>query len=297
MRGFNVGALVSLGDMELALDYINEQKELEGESTLTIDANITEEVLIDEEADNTEEVLIDEDDIDSLLNDLEGDEIPIDEDNTEELPDNEISNDEEDDIDSLLNDLESDEYEEDNIDSLASSEDDIDSLLEVLVPSEYEIELQRKLEEAENKIEILSAVQDTPKKSEREVELERKLEEVLKRLSELESSNKNKEAVVNEPINEHIVEKKKSDTDKKQVKKKTQATIETPKVSKEQIYSSMAIEVLYKEVKKFLEANGVNKSAVDRSILDKEFGVNNINRLLKKSFLISVAGKRITIGK
>src|SRR5690606_14609887 len=50
------------------------------------------------------------------------------------------------------------------------------------------------------------------------------------------------------------------------------------------IYSAMDIDALYKEVKKFMIANGVTRSPVDRGLLEREFGAMNIRKLLLKSY-------------
>lgn len=68
------------------------------------------------------------------------------------------------------------------------------------------------------------------------------------------------------------------------------------KVNKEEQYNSLDIDTLYTKVVEFMMAHEVSKSAIDRSILDAEFGVLNINKLIMKSYLISM-GKKVTIGK
>lgn len=66
--------------------------------------------------------------------------------------------------------------------------------------------------------------------------------------------------------------------------------------TKEEQYGSLDIDTLYSKVVEFLVTHGVSKSAIDKSILDNEFGVANINKLIMKSYLISM-GKKVTIGK
>lgn len=68
------------------------------------------------------------------------------------------------------------------------------------------------------------------------------------------------------------------------------------KVNKEEQYNSLDIDTLYTKVVEFMMAHEVSKSAIDRNILDTEFGVLNINKLIMKSYLISM-GKKVTIGK
>ena len=40
----------------------------------------------------------------------------------------------------------------------------------------------------------------------------------------------------------------------------------------------------------------VYRSAIDRGLVESEFGINNVKRLILKSYLISI-GNRLSIGK
>lgn len=71
---------------------------------------------------------------------------------------------------------------------------------------------------------------------------------------------------------------------------------DTPKLTKEQYYSGLDVDNLYKYVKKCLIENGVNKAPVDISILEAEFGSKNVNRLIMLSYIIKIKGK-VTIGR
>lgn len=82
---------------------------------------------------------------------------------------------------------------------------------------------------------------------------------------------------------------------KKAHKPNTQPKVNA-KVNKEEQYNSLDIDTLYTKVVEFMMAHEVSKSAIDRNILDAEFGVLNINKLIMKSYLISM-GKKVTIGK
>jgi hypothetical protein len=66
-------------------------------------------------------------------------------------------------------------------------------------------------------------------------------------------------------------------------------------MSKISMYSAMDEKALYKEVKKFLELRHVAKAPVDRKIVEAEFGVDNVLKLIKRGYLVSV-GRGITIG-
>jgi len=61
-------------------------------------------------------------------------------------------------------------------------------------------------------------------------------------------------------------------------------------------YDETNIDVLYSEVKKFLKAAGVEKTIVDRKLLDDKFGERNVKKLILKSYLIAI-GRGVTIGK
>ena len=61
-------------------------------------------------------------------------------------------------------------------------------------------------------------------------------------------------------------------------------------------YASLDIDALYSEVRKFMQLKGVAKSIVDKKMLEAEFGVQNIKKLILKSYLISI-GKGVTIGR
>ena len=112
-----------------------------------------------------------------------------------------------------------------------------------------------------------------------------------------------------DPINKHRTEnvingKTKNNTNKKLVRtenkqaivKDTNSKRKTNKISKEQYYSSLDIDTLYEKLKVFLDKRGIKHSVIDRSIADAEFGVNNINRLIMKNYIVILKGK-ITISK
>lgn len=71
---------------------------------------------------------------------------------------------------------------------------------------------------------------------------------------------------------------------------------DTPKLTKEQYYSGLDVDTLYKYVKNCLLENGVNKAPVDIGVLEAEFGSKNVNRLIMLSYIIKIKGK-VTIGR
>lgn len=60
-------------------------------------------------------------------------------------------------------------------------------------------------------------------------------------------------------------------------------------------YDDMDIDALYRTVRGYIVKNGMSKGLVSRSLLDKQFGKSNVDKLIFKSYLISV-GKGVTFG-
>ena len=58
----------------------------------------------------------------------------------------------------------------------------------------------------------------------------------------------------------------------------------------------MDIEALYKYIKDYMSKLGVKRNVIDRAILEKEFGKDNIWKMINKNYLIRV-GKGLTIGR
>lgn len=67
------------------------------------------------------------------------------------------------------------------------------------------------------------------------------------------------------------------------------------KLTRHEKYAQLTDERLMAYVSEFLKRNGVAKKPVDRRVLDSEFGQQNISKLIKRSYLISI-GKGITLG-
>lgn len=128
-------------------------------------------------------------------------------------------------------------------------------------------------------------------------------------IKDRDSDTQEKSIHSTDPINKHRTEnvingKTKNNTNKKLVRtenkqaivKDTNSKRKTNKISKEQYYSSLDIDTLYEKLKVFLDKRGIKHSVIDRSIADAEFGVNNINRLIMKNYIVILKGK-ITISK
>lgn len=67
------------------------------------------------------------------------------------------------------------------------------------------------------------------------------------------------------------------------------------KLTRHEKYAQLTDARLMEYVTRFLQKNGVSKKPVDRKLLDTEFGQQNIQKLIKKSYLISI-GRGITLG-
>lgn len=60
-------------------------------------------------------------------------------------------------------------------------------------------------------------------------------------------------------------------------------------------YSELEVNILAEYMRKFLKCHGVSKGPVDIEIVAKEFGSYNVNRLLKKCYIIKIE-RGVTIG-
>ena len=83
------------------------------------------------------------------------------------------------------------------------------------------------------------------------------------------------------------------------MKQKAPMKISEPEVEIEDPYAKytcMAVDSLFNVVKKFMVEHGVNNKLIDVSLLNNKFGSENVKRLIKKSYIISI-GKGVTIGR
>lgn len=62
-------------------------------------------------------------------------------------------------------------------------------------------------------------------------------------------------------------------------------------------YSVMSQDILYRYVKGFMLKNGVKSHPIDGKLLNNKFGADNINKLIKKSYLIKLNGNYITCNR
>ena len=117
----------------------------------------------------------------------------------------------------------------------------------------------------------------------------------------------NAEAAEKAKIKAEEEAKAKADAEKRQkleqlrkLKKQQQMakTVAKPKIntpSNNDYYNALDINTLFKEVKAYAISLGISKQIIDRKTLDAKFGKPNINKLILKSYLISI-GKGVTFG-
>lgn len=358
IRGFNVGVTISLGDMELALDYLNDSDVFMPEIEDII-KNKSQQVSPVEEctssilmSDNATAIVHEpEEDIEDTDNNDDIDIVDIDdyfeqdEEESEEQGDGyyeETSEIEDgnkqysDDIEDETIDIEDDYFEDDVEEADNYFENNVEDSDDYFDTDDYYTD-EEEVEEIHNTAIPVTSKQQVKQqttivtnnnvKSARELELERKLQEALNKLQQKELEEKNRKSqeleakrIKTDVDKPHLV----VDNSKQPVEKSNRAVDKSTNViqktnniirnnnqtvkpalqnkgvannlDKITIYSAMDIDALYKEVKKFMIANGVTRSPVDRGLLEREFGAMNIRKLLLKSYLI-IMGKGLTIGK
>lgn len=133
-------------------------------------------------------------------------------------------------------------------------------------------ELQRKNESNQIKLEkeLAKAKEETNKKAELAEKEKRKrieLENKIKRLNKLKEQ-KLKEIREGKLNNESNIEK----------------------------YNAMEINALYKEVKNFIIKNGATNKPIDKDVITKVFGADNVRRLHRRGYIVMV-GRNITCGR
>lgn len=298
--GFNVGVTVSLGDMELALDYLNNKDLFEDNintenrfNSLTdnhVDLASTTEISGEDEDDYFEGSCEDEDDSEEL------DESNFEEDDDSYFADSEELDDSEESCESTEDD-EDDYFDEDDTElEAAEAEILVDSTPKSTIKSNTKTDTE--LEEIKHKLDTLNR----QKEAARQLEIKRlqlEAQKAERELAELEKRNKlalqtQMKRSTNELKNTTSMQKEKQPISNIKNEAPVQKQIHT--ITKEQMYSNMEIDALYNEVKKYLSSRGVKKVAISKEELEKEFGKSNISKLIIKSYLILI-GKGVTIGK
>jgi len=331
--GFNVGAVISLGDMEKTIEFISENSEDITENKDNID-DITEKFMLkdlpqpitvnnlnmrnelrEQGKDDEDEFEIDDSDFDDIFGDDEDYEEEVENDEDEfEIADS--------DFDDIVGDDE--DYEEEvgsvqvnKIDLLEQlkKEKELKERQEEEVKQRAEIKREQELRNAEQErlrrekeqedaeIAALKRQLDEERKARKKAEELVREKQKAELLKEIEAEKEKSAEIVARLREEKIKELKEAKRRELIAKKKKemlndkvkQAAKEKPK-AEVNIYDTMEIEALYTEVRKFMSSLGVSRSIVDTKTLDDKFGKHNIRKLILKSYLISI-GKGVTIGR
>ena len=309
MRGFNVGVTISLGDMELALDYINDEdkfmpdiekykSERLNSSRIEYTEDVMDTIINDDNNNGThnkniaedKECIENSDDSDDYFED-DDDYFRDDDDYFRDDDDGEYSEDDdgeysEDDTseDDYYGDSNTDEYSEDNNEEKEYFEEDTkngsdSNIINTLVD----------VEDVKHTIKV-NKVNREGNKGKHE-DLGEGAEDIVPK----EGKNRKTDRAIYIEQRLKEVESKGNYTDiDTEVKVKDAIKIEDSAYRIN--YDSMDIEALYTEVKKYMQEMGVGKRPIVRKQLENAFGVRNIRKLLMKSYLISL-GNTITMGR
>ena len=321
--GFNVGSVISLGDMEKTIDYISENSDKK-EDANNID-EITERFML---KDLPQPITTDIIDIKKEINELD--------DNGDDIDEFDIDDSE---FDEMFGDDDEyeDEYSEETEEEIETAVVDKDDLLKRLkeetkledrqriVGNKYTEPIDNKdKKDSSTKMGEDNEIARLKKQLEKERELREEAERIIKEkqkselLKELElersKSNELKEQLNKEKARDDTLEREKLREKRiAELKaKKRKELIEKKKreilndrvkqasakkaVDKTNIYDTMEIEALYSEVRKYMGSLGIDKSIVDVKLLNEKFGSSNIRKLILRSYLISI-GKGVTIGR
>lgn len=265
----------------------------------------------------------DEDDLESLEKDLDTDEQDTDEDGLESL-EKDLEDDDEDDLG-----LEDDS--EDNASQPVNSDDELEQLEKDLEDDdEDDLGLDLGLGDAVSKNNN-SQIQKEPVKqataskpaskpvtaskpaasenkkpaqkntvdrhTDKDIDRDRRIAEANERAAKLVSEMKaNKD---NKKSDVKIPDRKKSVNVPQQVHLQRESNVNKNKVkrklTKQEKYALLTDDRLVQYVEQFLKEHGVQQEAVDRKVLENEFGAQNIQKLIRKSRLILIKNG-ITIG-
>ena len=260
----------------------------------------------------------DEDDLESLEKDLDTDEQDTDEDGLESL-EKDLEDDDED-------DLGLEDASEDNASQPVSSDDELESLEKDLEDDDEDgLGLDLDLDDAVSKNNnsqsqkkpVKQAAASKPAASkpaasenkkpaqkntvdrhtDKDIDRDRRIAEANERAAKLVSEMKaNKD---NKKSDVKIPDRKKSVNVPQQVHLQRESNVNKNKVkrklTKQEKYALLTDDRLVQYVEQFLKEHGVQQEAVDRKVLENEFGAQNIQKLIRKSRLILIKNG-ITIG-
>lgn len=305
--GFNVGAVISLGDMEQTIEYISENTDKEVKQQ---DRDVTSKFMLSDLP-----FPINKDAIDYSTGDLrkdydDEDEFDIDDSEFDDIIDGDDFDKEEETDVNIGDSLEIKAIDKrvliDNLKNKVDSkpkpiEDDEITRLKQELEKERRLREQREAMESENE----------RKKLEEQLKIEReqnriRSENEKKKLEEQLKIEREKNIVAENKLNQQMKQKQEQleelrEQKRKELVDKKRRELEAKAAKKVQeepvnIYDTLEIDALYIEVRKYMEKSGVNKSIVAVKYLNDKFGRHNIKKLILKSYLISI-GKGVTIGR
>lgn len=321
--GFNVGVNISLGDMETALDYINDGsiykediEKLRMKRQATKDTTVIE---LEAEVGIKEPV---------TLKDYNNDHYEEDTD----LNEYDYEDEEDDDFDSYFDEEDTEEDEEfdfgdeeldfDEEDGGYGDEECISEEYNDGTKSERELELERQLSELkgaeEKRLKQEKVNQGKLEQLNLQRERERKLEEKINGIKQQRDEEliKNKGIEAGEGGNNAKETKDRSTKSNKGTvvnggstgtsvsNNKPPSSVASGKHGERLVnanrtgvdYSILEIDALWAEVRKFMLSNGVQSKLISKKLVEDKFGANNIRKLYLKGYLIPF-GSRLTIGK
>ena len=248
---------------------------------------------------DTDEQGTDEDGLESLEKDLEDDDeedLGL-EDDSEENASQPVSSDDE--LESLEKDLEDDD-EDDlgldlDLDDAVSKNNNSQSQKKPVKQATASKPAASKPAASENKKPAQKNTVDrhTDKDIDRDRRIAEANERAAKLVSEMKANKDNKKSDVKIP------DRKKSVNVPQQVHLQRESNVNKNKVkrklTKQEKYALLTDDRLVQYVEQFLKEHGVQQEAVDRKVLENEFGAQNIQKLIRKSRLILIKNG-ITIG-
>lgn len=281
MLGFNVGVTISLGDMELAIDYMNEEKDVVETGLINSDKthkDIQENSVGQEEEEKEYEK--------NKATSEESEDIGINNENTYE-EDDEYDEDydcEEDDDykEDYSDDEEDDDYYEDYEDDSYEDGKDDEKDEDTNGKNEGDVDGHKESIDTKNESEYVSTKEDITSKY---------IHIAKDRIGE------GKQSDADRIVSKDVKPSHKKQTNIEHIGEEQKIEGNVGSAGKEyEEYVSMDVDSLYKKVKNYMTNMGVGKKLILKKQLEEEFGAKNIKRLIMKSYLISL-GNKVTIGR
>lgn len=295
--GFNIGAL-NLGDLEIFLDFINEQENLESqpeEIQVTTDEKLKSPFNL-EDIHEIEYTKTNGDETEDVLNSAnEEKQLQAADEESIVIPKKTEDNDAE--IEKLKLELQIKKLEVEKL------------KLESIKKAEEKQKLTEKSEEVEQEFTstTVNYIPDEPEEIvfesiEDETEYREYTGNEIKEQRELKNTTKleiEREEEVKQKADFNKQERIKELLRKRELLQKIREEKQRKEKSKHDtktMYSDMKVNDLFEEVKLFMIQNGVQHGVMRRDILDNKFGQNNIAKLIMQNYLI-LSSKGVTIGR